>query len=77
MKDEKKYFNQLLHLIDIDRMLHSERKPTLKEMSEKLGVDGRTVSRYLRAMKDTKEAVNRLPPGTFSTSAVRLHGTAG
>ena len=52
MKDEKKYFNQLLHLIDIDRMLHSERKPTLKEMSEKLGVDGRTVSRYLRAMKD-------------------------
>ena len=56
MKDEKKYFNQLLHLIDIDRMLHSERKPTLKEMSEKLGVDGRTVSRYLRAMKDNFDA---------------------
>lgn len=50
--DENKYLNQLQHIIDIDQMLHRLSKPTLKEISAKIGLDDRSTRRYLKMMKE-------------------------
>lgn len=56
-KDKKKeYLIQLKHIIDIDSMLHNLRKPTLKEISEKINLTERSISRYLKMMKDSFSA---------------------
>jgi len=50
--DENKYLKQLQHIIDIDQMLHRMEKPTIKELSAKIGLDDRTTRRYLKMMKE-------------------------
>lgn len=85
MAESEDQLKQLQNLIDIDKMLCSPfHHPTLEEMADKLGVNTRTVNRYIARMrkifnapivsyKDNSRYVYKYSDNTFSLTDISIN----